>query len=179
MLKAFATIGFVLASGAAMASSYQVCNQPFALCAASSSSPTGKTIVVNGISYPEMVAVCPVMHGPAVGDTAGGNMKGSCANPGTGQVWSLYQPRKNIPQAPNWDPKTPAPYRTFTTAAGAGLSNMFSFSCTLTKKVKNVQLANCYGPADETLAGTPVPVGTKVITQAPVGASYPVGGPLP
>ena len=161
------------------AESFKMCTGEFALCAASGATLTGKTITVNGNVFPEVVAVCPVLRGPAIADVAGGNMQGSCKPPGKNQVWSLYQIRKNIPQAPDWKHDTIAPYRTFVSSQTAQMSNLFSFSCTKSTVVNGQQLANCYGPANENLSGAAVPVGTEIITQAPVGVTYPVGGPLP
>ena len=50
-----------------MASNYKICNGEFALCAASSATPTGKNIEVNTangkVPFPEAVAVCPVLRG--------------------------------------------------------------------------------------------------------------------
>ena len=186
-MKAFT---FIIAAASlvampAQASSYKICHQDFALCAASPATLTGKQITVNVQSggtaqFAEAVAVCPVLRGPAIADVAGGNMKGSCDQPGPGQVWSLYQYRDKFPQAPNWSRSDPAVIRTFVTSPGNGLSNMFSFACTLEpKRVNGVRLAKCYGPVHESVAGKPVPAGTKVVTQAPVGATYPVGGPIP
>jgi len=180
----FAALALAL-SAPAYARNYQICHQEFALCAASSSTPTGKMITVNVESggtaqFPEMVAVCPILHGPAIADVAGGNMKGSCDQPGPGQVWSLYQYRDKFPQAPDWSRSDKATIRTFVTGVDNGLSNMFSFSCKLEpKRVGSVKLAKCYGPANENIAGAAVLPGTAVVTQAPMGATYPVGGPIP
>jgi hypothetical protein len=177
--------GLAAIAAPAHAHSYQICHQQFALCAASSSTPTGKMITVNvqgggTAQYPEMVAVCPVLNGPSIADVTGGNMKGSCDQPGPNQVWSLYQYRDKFPQAPNWLRSDKATIQTFTTSKGNGISNMFSFACTLEpKRAGSVKLAKCYGPADEDVAGAPVPPGTLVVTQAPVGATYPVSGPIP
>jgi hypothetical protein len=38
-------------------------------------------------------------------------MTGSCEPPEPGKIWSLYSVRKDIPQAPEWDPETAAPPR--------------------------------------------------------------------
>jgi len=177
--------GLVAMSAPAHARNYKICHQEFALCAASPATLTGKKITVNvegggTAQFAEAVAVCPVLHGPAIADVAGGNMKGSCDQPGPGQVWSLFQYRDKFPQAPDWSRNDPSTIRTFVTSPGNGLSNMFSFACTLEpKRVNGVRLAKCYGPVHESVAGKPVPDGTTVVTQAPVGATYPVGGPIP
>ena len=44
----------------------QICHGEYALCAASSTDATGRSIVVNGITFREGVSVCPVLHGPAI-----------------------------------------------------------------------------------------------------------------
>src|ERR1700747_3230293 len=104
----YLTAALVLLVTPAMASNYQICTDEFALCAASPATPTGKTIMVNSangrVAFPEAVAVCPVLRGPAVADVTGGNMNGSCAPPGPGKVWSLFAARPVFPQAPDWKP---------------------------------------------------------------------------
>lgn len=161
-------------------SQFAICKGEFALCAASSAKLTGNTIMVGGTSFREAVAVCPVLTGESIADLSGGNMKGSCDAPGKGQVWSLFSPVQKFPQAPDWKPNTKAHFRTFVTGVrSSGMSNMFSFACKKTDVVNGTQLADCYGPTNENLQGQPVPVGTVVITEAPAGAPYPVGGPLP
>jgi hypothetical protein len=186
LVIAIAALSLPFAAKAHADDAVMFCHQEFALCAASAATPTGKQIAVNAaggkiVMYPEAVAVCPVLHGPSVANVTGGNMKGSCAQPGPNQVWSLYQVREKFAQAPDWKRNTPAVPRTFVTAGTAttSISNMFSFACTKTRRVHSVQLANCFGPISEDVQGAPVAVGTKVVTQAPVGATYPVGGPVP
>ena len=74
----------ILFSGNAFASgiNFMVCNGEFALCAASASVPTGKTIRVDGKEFQEGMAVCPVLKGKAVANYD--LMKGSChVPPGT------------------------------------------------------------------------------------------------
>jgi hypothetical protein len=158
----------------------QVCTGEFALCAASPTTPVpGKTITVGGKVFPLGVAVCPVLRGPALADMD--LMNHSCAAPGKNQVWSLFQPRDSFPQAPTWA-NTPAAFRKFTTttAPGGGMSNMFSFPCTVrAHKVNGTALADCHGPMNESPTGVAVPAGTEVMTQSPAGAADPVGGPTP
>ena len=158
----------------------QVCTGEFALCAASPTTPVpGKTITVGGKVFPLGVAVCPVLRGPALADMD--LMNHSCAAPGKNQVWSLLQPRDSFPQAPTWA-NTPAAFRKFTTttAPGGGMSNMFSFPCTVrSKNINKTKLADCYGPMNESPTGVAVAAGTEVMTQSPAGAADPVGGPTP
>lgn len=175
---------------------YQVCRGSYALCAASTCTPTGGTIEVNvsgggTASFPEASCTCPVFTGPAIADVYGGNMKGSCKAPGEGQVWSLYWPKVNIPQAVNnWGHKPAQTEVEFqlcssTDGVGATFANCFSFACTLDKKRKNgVKTATCRCPLGENPDGSAVPAETAVFTPAgqcdpaacsqhPVGAAYP------
>jgi len=68
---------------------FQLCNGYFALCAASTCTPTGKQIAVNTPTggtrnFPEADCTCPVILGPSLANLAGGNMQGSCDPPGPG-----------------------------------------------------------------------------------------------
>jgi len=161
------------------AANLMICNGEYALCAASASNPTGKTIRVDGKEFQEGMAVCPVLNGKAVANAD--LMKGSCKAP-PGKVWSLFSTVTAYPQAPSWAVVTMTP-RTFTTTteAGGGMSNQWSFLCAKqVKKVNNVQLANCYGPINESPWNNGhVPPGTMSFTAAPVGAANPVGGNVP
>jgi hypothetical protein len=162
------------------ATTIQVCDGEFALCAASPTTAVpNQTINVNGKTFPLGTSVCPVLRGPALADMD--LMNNSCANPAPGKVWSLFQPRTKFPQAPTWSTQ-PAAFRKFTTTATptGGMSNMFSFPCTVRpKKINGTKLADCYGPMNESPTGTAVPAGTEVMTQSPEGAANPVGGPTP
>ena len=157
----------------------RICRGEYALCAASSTDATGKSIVVNGNTFREGVSVCPVLRGPAIADM--NLMNGSCKAP-KGKVWSLFSNVKSFPQAPTWAVK-PEVIRTFTTTAtpGGGMSNMWSFPCVKRKNLVNgVQLADCYGPLNESpWTATSVPFGSVVGTAAAIGASNPVGGNIP
>ena len=179
MKKIFRAAAMTL-TAPAHALTIQVCTGEFALCAASPTTAIpGQTITVNGKVFPLGVAVCPVLRGPALADMD--LMDNSCAPPGPSEVWSLFQPRDSFPQAPSWA-NTPAAFRKFTTttAAGGGMSNMFSFPCKLrAKHVNKTKLADCYGPMNESPTGVGVPAGTEVMTQSPAGAADPVGGPTP
>ena len=161
------------------AADLMICDGEFALCAASASVPTGKTIRVEGKEFQEGMAVCPVLTGKAVAN--GALMKNSCDAP-PGKVWSLFSTVTEYPQAPSWAvvPMTPRSFIT-TLAPGGGMSNQWSFICDKqAKKVNGVQLANCYGPINESPwnNGHVVP-GTTAFTAAPVGAANPVGGDIP
>ena len=159
---------------------FGMCHGAYALCASSSTEPTGNTIYVNGKAFAEGIAVCPVLRGMSIANLELTN--GSCEAPGNFMVWSLFSTVKSYPQAPTWA-VAPAEYRTFTTTTelGGGMSNMWSFPCTVRpQKVNGVVLADCRGPMNESpFSGNSVPPGTLVGTGAPVGASNPVGGNFP
>jgi hypothetical protein len=54
---------------------------------------------------------------------------------------------------------------------------MWSFICDKQKLVNGVQLANCYGPINESpLTNGHIKPGAKIITDAPAGVLNPVGG---
>ncbi|MGE3782541.1 MAG: hypothetical protein AB7H71_07355 [Alphaproteobacteria bacterium] len=191
-----AVVGLALPSGPAVAAGHDftICQGRFALCAASTCKPTGKTITVNVTSggtapFPEYDCTCPIVDGPALADLAGGNMQGSCTPP-PGQIWSLYQPREHIPQAiTNWDrapSKTSAPPLVCRKDLNLGnkLVNCFSFACNPAGNIKGVPVATCHCPLGESLEGTGVDAATAFATQAgqrntAICAQYPVGGPLP
>lgn len=161
------------------AADLMICNGEFALCAASASVPTGKSIRVDGTEFQEGMAVCPVLTGKAIANSS--LMKGSCKAP-AGKVWSLFSTVTEYPQAPSWAVVSMTP-RSFTTTteAGGGMSNQWSFLCDKqAKKVNGVQLANCYGPINESPWNNGrVAPGTTAFTAAPVGAANPVGGDVP
>jgi len=157
----------------------------FAFCGASSAKPTGKIITVEGRKFLEGVAACPVMDGPSVANTI------LVPNPsitpdGTNKtVWSYFWYYDSVPQAPTWD-NLPTVNRTFVISRGpkGGMSNMWCMPCkVLPNKVNGVTIAECYGPLNElafpmrkAIRARP---GETSVTQAPVGATYPVGTIIP
>ena len=155
----------------------KICTGEYALCAASATTPTKRTIQVDGKTFKEGVAVCPVLSGDAVANM--NLMNNSCKAP-SGKVWSLFgiPPQTSYPQAPTWDVQ-PAVFRTFTIGetAETGMSNMWSFLCTIQPQLVNgVKLASCYGPIMESpWTNNHVKQGQTGFTQAAVGSTYPVG----
>ena len=112
-----------------------ICKGEYALCAASTCEPTGKTITTNnGNVYPEVVCRCPILKGPAIADLSAGNMQGSCAA-AEGHVWSLFFPRLHYPQEASGFSRNPQDMKAKIQLCGAGLnqganaSNCFSFDC--------------------------------------------------
>jgi hypothetical protein len=174
---------------------FQTCGGYFALCAASPCTPTGREIKVRTATggtatFPEADCTCPVILGPSIANLAGGNMEGSCV-PKRDHIWSTYQPRPNIPQElTNWVPTLPeaaAPpqFCPKTTPPGPEyqLVNCFSFDCDHERWEKNVPVVTCHCPIGESLAGTPIPAGSRFFTQAgqkdpAFCAKYPVSLPL-
>lgn len=182
------------ASAQGSAHEFRICTGDFALCAASTCTPTGGTIEVNTASgtasFPAAECVCPILSGHSIADLKGGNMKGSCEPPSPDGVWSLYAPMENIPQAINdW---STAPEQSaaspFVCAASLGLGNQFancfSFACVRSGTRNGVPVATCTCPLGESLSGTPVAANTGFITQAgqcdpDVCSRHPVSGPIP
>jgi len=174
-------LALLLFCGSAQAHILAICNGDYALCAASSTTPTGKLMTINGKVFKEGVAVCPILNGKAIANMD--LMNNSCKSL-PNKVWSLFgvPPVTNYPQAPNWN-TVPAQFRSFTIGdtPTTGMSNMWSFPCDIqAKKVNGVRLASCYGPIMESpWDGNHVKQGQSAFTQAPIGATYPVGGNAP
>ena len=172
---------------------FQICKGEYALCAASTCKPTGKSISVNVIaggtaSFPEYECTCPIFEGSAIADLNGGNMQGSCEPP-PDQIWSLFAPMLHIPQALNdwarFGPEALAPPQICPASLNLGdkLVNCFSFACDHAPPVNGVAVATCHCPLGESLDGTPVPADTAFATQAGQGdqafcSQFPVSGPL-
>jgi hypothetical protein len=161
----------------------------FALCAASTCTPTGGTISVKNVkgvvnTYPEMKCTCPVVTGSSIADVGGGNMQGSCAIPPANAkypnpIWSLFSINAALPQ----QSATP-PYSTTSggqqICPGTGnqmVTNCWSFECTIdsTSPYPGVTTATCYCPLGENLSGDPVAPGTKFFTEAGGAAATAAG----
>jgi len=172
----------------------RVCNGNFALCAASICTPTGGTIAVNvpgggTTSFPAASCICPVVKGPNIADVNGGNMKGSCASPGKGMVWSTYQERSNVPQeVNNWSrasAQSAIEFQLCSASMGVGnqFANCWSFACTINKSSKStngVKTATCICPLGENPDASAVAADSAVLTPAgqcnsDVCSEHPVG----
>ena len=156
----------------------------FALCAASSAVSTGNLIKVQGKTFVEGCAVCPVLNGPSIGNSFLVPNPSVSPDGTDSTVWSFFWYSDSLPQAPTW--KTlPTVNRSFVVSdtLGGGMSNMFCMPCKVWKEVNGVTLVKCYGPLNE--AAIPLRKALRVhkgqtsITQAPVGAPYPVGTIIP
>ena len=187
----------LLAAPQVMAQSFQhdfrFCIGDFALCAASTCTPTGGMIEVNTATgtapFPAAQCTCPIFSGPAIADLNGGNMQGSCDPPSSNGVWSLYSLSLHIPQAINdWSrrrKKSEAPG--FVCPADLDLGdqfvNCFSFACERAGKINGVEVATCLCPLGESLDGKSVQADTAFATQAgqcneDICSQHPVSGPF-
>ncbi len=115
-------------------------------------------------------------------------MQGSCTPP-QGQVWSLYQPRSQIPQAiTNWSrlpSKSSAPPLICSADLNQGDQqvNRFSFACDPSGEIHGVPVATCHCALGESLEGQMVAPHTAFATQAGQGNTeicfdHPVAGAL-
>ena len=157
------------------------CTGEYALCAASTCTPTGKTITPNnGVPYPEVICKCPILRGPAIADLTAGNMKGSCEASGPNHVWSLFFPRMNYRQEASNFSRNPLKKKVTIQECGAELnqgynaSNCFSFDCE--KGPDGIAICRC--PMGQQ------PANTAFLTEAGQGNpdacfQHPVSLPLP
>jgi hypothetical protein len=176
----------------------------FAFCGASGAVPTGKKIVIQGVTYDEGCAICPVLDGPSISNLAmygsGGtwgdfNVRNNFNTPdGTDStVWSLFWYFDSNDSVPQFNPESkqwellPPTNRSFiinTDSASTSESNMFCMPAVVFDTTSTgIVLARCYGPLNEAAVplrkAVPVKSGMKSITAAKVGAPYPVGTPIP
>lgn len=155
----------------------------FAFCGASGAELTGRTIEVQGKKFLEGKSICPVLDGISMANTMLVGNPSITPDSTDKTVWSYFWYFDSVPQAPTWD-LLPTVNRSFTVTKTQGMSNMFCMPCKVLKdKVNGVTLAECYGAINE--AAVPlrralrVVEGETSITQAPEGASYPVGTIIP
>ena len=156
------------------------CKGDYALCAASTCKPTGRTITGNnGVAYPEVECRCPILNGVAIADTSAGNMKGSCAATSDKHVWSLFAPKLYYPQQANNFSSLPWKQKAVVQACASSLnlgdksSNCFSWNCVRGKD----GIAICSCPTGQ------VPANTAFLTEAGQGdptacSQYPVSLPI-
>jgi hypothetical protein len=152
---------------------FQICEGSFALCAASTCTPTGNKIRVNGTQrlFPEADCTCPIFSGNAIADLTGGNMQGSCSPPPNG-TWSLFSLMFEIPQEINdWatsGPQALAPPLICPAEVDQGDQqvNCFSFACDTLTNINGVPVATCHCAMGESPAGKKVPPHTAFLTQA-------------
>ena len=184
MKKLLAILAFLMLSNSVLAQPSKdgitTCNGEYALCAASTCKPTGRTITGNnGVPYPEVECRCPILNGTAIADTSAGNMKGSCTATDSNHVWSLFAPKLYYPQeASNFSKKHKDQKATIQKCdaslnLGAQSSNCFSWNCV--KGPNGIAVCSC--PTGQ------VPPATSFLTEAGQGnpaacAEYPVSLPI-
>ena len=156
------------------------CNGEYALCAASTCKPTGRTITGNNsVPYPEVECKCPILNGTAIADTSAGNMQGSCKATDSNHVWSLFAPKLFYPQEASNFSKNPKDMKATIQKCDASLnlgaqsSNCFSWNCV--KGPNGIAVCSC--PTGQ------VPPATSFLTEAGQGnpsacAQYPVSLPI-
>jgi len=163
------------AHGQSIPDGLQMCEGQFALCAASTCTPTGRTITVKGKTYPEAICECPVLNGKALADVNGGTMQGSCASTHKGQVWSLFSYRAFLPQKMNDWGTTPREQKTRVQECSAELNlgaqtvNCFSMSCEITSTANGTQIASCSCPVGESVTDTRIEPATSFLIQSGQG----------
>ena len=155
----------------------------FAFCGASGAELTGRTIEVQGKTFLEGKSICPVLDGVSLANLMLVGNPSITPDSTDKTVWSYFWYFDSVPQAPTWD-LLPTVNRSFVVSKTQGMSNMFCMPCKVLKdKVNGVTLAECLGPLNE--AAVPLRRAMRVvngetsITQAPVGATYPVGTIIP
>jgi len=166
---------------------FQFCTGKYALCAASTCTPTGNKIKVNGnnIPFDEADCLCPVLDGVSVADVNGGTMKGDCKPPSDNGVWSLYSLENNIPQeVTNWFPAETqflgCPARL---NQGKEQVNCFSFACDNLTVINGALVATCHCAKGENPFAQHVPPATAFVTEAGQGDEsfcfkHPVAGSM-
>ena len=153
----------------------EICDGKFALCAASTCVPTGKTITVQGKEYPEASCQCPVLEGKALADVDGGNMQGTCDTKDKAQVWRLFSYKAFLPQQMNDWSKSPAKQKTRVQECGSELNlgadtvNCFSMSCEITKDINGTEIASCSCPIGQSVENTDVDPATSFLIQSGQG----------
>jgi hypothetical protein len=150
----------------------RLCVGDYALCAASTCTPTGGQILVNTAtgkaSFPAATCTCPIFNGEDIVDVNGGNMTGTCQPPSTGSIWSGYWPKAEMPQQlSDWQTaNSPGLLCGEDQMQGNQFANCFSFLCVRSGKINGVEVATCTCPIGESQEGTPVPADTAFYTQA-------------
>ena len=147
------------------------CTGDFALCAASTCTPTGNTITIKGKVYPEAVCECPVINGNSLADVDGGNMQGSCDRLDETQVWSLFSYKRYLPQEiANWhDRRTKVQECSADLKLGHQSVNCFSMSCEITGYANGTVIASCSCPIGQSVTNDRIPPETTFLIQSGQG----------
>ena len=176
----------------------------YAFCGASAAVPTGNKIIVQGVTYDEGCAICPVLTGPSISNLAMYGSGGTWGdfnvgdNPQTPDgtektVWSFFWYFDSTTTVPQFNPASMewewmAPHnRAFTidmSSPETSESNMFAMPGVIFDTTSTgIILAKCYGPLNEAAVplrkAAPVKNGETSVTAAKLGSPYPVGTPIP
>lgn len=180
----------------------KACVGQYALCAASTGTPTGRDIRVRAFdgtwqTFPEALVVCPILKGVQIAGLNSGTMGNSCKAP-KGKVYSTYSPQGTYPQEANGfnpDNQTAkfqecAPQNTtihttsFPNGATQNISQCWSMVCDINPvSAYGVPTANCHCPIGATANGELIAQNVPSITQAGQGdatacSQNPVSFPL-
>lgn len=182
-------------AAAASGHHYKLCFGYYALCDASTCTPTGGTVTVNVIGggtaeFPEADCVCPILYGSATADLNGGQMSGSCAPPSADELWSIWSRAKYVPQAVHdwaqWGPLARAKKQICPASLNLGDKsvNCFGFVCDSARLINSVPVVTCHCALGEAFDGTAVSPDTAFWTDAGQGdpvfcSQYPAATPLP
>ena len=160
---------------------------PYALCAASSTTPTNEFMRINGYKYRVGLSVCPIETGRSLANI---ELTGGLKFPkGSNMVWSLFGTPAEFPQQQTdgtWLYQA-MKVRNFKTSPtpGGGSSNQWSFPCvilpakfTATNPSDGTTVvfkaALCRGPMMENINNKPIKYGSRVNTQAAEGLPNPI-----
>jgi hypothetical protein len=166
---------------------FQFCIGRYALCAASTCTPTGKKIKVNGSNsmFEEADCNCPVLDGVSIADVKGGTMKGDCRPPSDNGVWSLYSIEMDIPQEIFEWMTEPTAFLECPANLNQGREqvNCFSFACDNIRMINGATVTTCHCAKGENPFAQHVPPATAFVTEAGQGDQsfcfkHPVAGSL-
>lgn len=166
-----------------------LCRGEYAFCGSSTCKPTGRKIKVNvdggkkKKEYDESECKCPIItkemafqNGVELVGFAAleeGNMKGSCARPGPGKIWSYMGVGMQLwPQESTQPPFQTAQVAYQTCPVGSVGSNCWNFECKVDPKpINGVKVATCYCAISESILGHPADPSLAIETGA--GSHYP------
>jgi len=166
-----------------------LCPGEYAFCGSSTCKPTGRKIKVKvdggkkTKEYDESECKCPIItkemavqngvERAAFAALEEGNMKGSCARPGPGKIWSIMGVGMELwPQE-----STQPPFQTAQVAyqgcpAGTKGSNCWNYECKIDPKpINGVKVATCFCAIGSSYLGQPVDPSLTIMTGA--GSHYP------
>lgn len=165
-----------------------LCPGEYAYCGASTCKPTGRKIKVKvdggkkTKEYDESECKCPIItkemayqNGVELLGLAAleeGNMKGSCARPGPGKIWSYMGVGMELwPQESTQPPFQTAQVAFQDCPAGTKGSNCWNYECKIDPKpINGVKVATCFCAIGSSYLGQPVDPSLMIMTGA--GSHY-------